>query len=312
MTADPTLYLVREGDIISVTQGMSVPFEESTNEFVGAYVSVKCSECGRAQFLCGEYGHSHWDGGSMDGERVFRTLHRRECQCGNWMKVISFITEYPRMFLTLTEIQPEHGCDYYHIEGADDLFSSLRSRVSNYDESVSELLDELERASHTNLVNEDVIGTLESSLNEVKDSLENSVLVLGKFDDGQREVLEDVVLELRDMGYDAELADELPDLDVRTTADESFLLMRMVGFCIMIDDRPSGHNAEYREAEIGNIVLARLFQGEHGSSRMTGESEETDRNHLEYFPYEEHPNERLEDAVQWATDFIESRRESYN
>ncbi|WP_380676249.1 hypothetical protein [Salinigranum sp. GCM10025319] len=138
---------------------------------------------------------------------------------------------------------------------------------------------------------------------------EKSVIVLGPHDEEQKLIqTRDLV---RSKGYHAELVKNLPEQSIWSLKEKVSFWTLASRFCVMIDNKPSGHIAEYEIIEDHRTILALLRPKGSGSTRMFGEGPLQDINHVELFEYEDTPLEVIDDAVAWAEDYAQNRSELY-
>lgn len=142
---------------------------------------------------------------------------------------------------------------------------------------------------------------LKAELGRMLASFERCVIVLGNYRTS-RTLLDRIAAILRNKGYAAFLVGEFPDNSGRTVDQKVQLLMNLARFCVMLDDYPSGHIAEYPIARENLVILARLTPSGGGSTLMIGSAEIAGVNHIRKFSFKKSPVEVLETAVAWAED----------
>jgi hypothetical protein len=166
--------------------------------------------------------------------------------------------------------------------------------------------------ANAGIIETDREQTFESVLDELVETVENTVLVLGSYDGANKAEILDVKEELEGRGYDAHLFEELPEFPDKDLSGNVATAMRMVGFCIMVDRDPSGHIDEYRVADKQRTILARLTPEDGGSTRMIGGAELVDVNHIRSFEFDVRPQEKLDEAIDWAEEILAERKEAYS
>mgnify|MGYP006275673987 CR=1 FL=1 len=157
----------------------------------------------------------------------------------------------------------------------------------------------------------DEASEFDSLIGKLIQRLDDTVLVLGSYKGANKPELIRVKEKLQKMGYDAHLYEDLPDFPDQNLSGSVATTMRLAGFCIMVDREASGHIDEYRIAEKQRTILARLVPEKGGSTRMIGGSELVDVNYIKSFRFNLEPQESLEDAVEWAVDLLDRRKEAY-
>jgi hypothetical protein len=135
---------------------------------------------------------------------------------------------------------------------------------------------------------------------------------LGSHHGANKPELFDIRDELVDRGYDAHLFEDLPEFADKDLSSNVATAMRMVGFCVMIDREASGHIDEYRIADKQRTILARLTPNDSGSTRMIGGAELVDVNHIRSFEFDVRPQEKLDEAIEWAKELRQEREEAYD
>ncbi|PSP24853.1 hypothetical protein BRC61_01175, partial [Halobacteriales archaeon QH_10_65_19] len=150
------------------------------------------------------------------------------------------------------------------------------------------------------------------SLNAVLSTVDSSVLVMTSSADADPDELSAVRETIADHGYDAQLADDLPEIEGRTEEGNTAVYMMLSRFSILIDRDPSQRLTEYETAKAHNNVLARLVPADRSrqTTHMIGGHEEADLDHVAEFEFEDDPAEVLDEAIAWAGSVVASRRES--
>lgn len=153
--------------------------------------------------------------------------------------------------------------------------------------------------------------TLESALNNILENIDNSIMVLGSYDGKHEQELEEVKAELSRQGYDVNTALDLPSRGSKSLEQNIATYMLLSRFSIVVDRDPSGHISEYEIARRQRNVLARLVPEDSGSTFMIGGEEGVNSRNIKAFEFKYSPTEVLQDAIQWAENLIEERRETY-
>lgn len=190
------------------------------------------------------------------------------------------------------------------VEGIREERESLREQIENLREMAKAGYLE---AAHSQV--EDLISVLEQTI----DSIDNSVMVLGKFQGPYKNELIELTELLEEKGYDANTAEDLPEYGDKSLEQNVGIYMMLSKFSIMVDRDPSGHTIEYETAKQQRNVLARLIPEDDAgqSTFMIGGGEDVDLNHIRAFEFEDRPQERLDDAIEWAEGIVEERYEAY-
>ncbi|WP_417750422.1 carbamoyl-phosphate synthase large subunit [Salinibaculum salinum] len=170
----------------------------------------------------------------------------------------------------------------------------LRSQIATLREIASEgYLDALAGEE-----SDDVIAALDTVLG----TIDNSVVLLGTAEQGELDELE---ARLDDLGYNANVAADLPGDDEDATAT----YMMLSKFSLLVDRDPSTRLTEVETAKAHNDILARLVPAgvERQDTHLLGGHEADDADHIESFEFDESPMEVLDDAIEWAESVVESR-----
>lgn len=181
---------------------------------------------------------------------------------------------------------------------------SLREQIEN--------LREMGKAGYLEAPHSQVEDLI-SALEEIIDSIDNSVMILGNFQGPYKNELEDLAGFVKDRGYDANTAEDLPEYGEKSVEQNVAVYMMLSKFSIMVDRNPSGHTVEYETAKRQRNVLARLIPEDSSSQStyMIGGAEDVDLNHIRAFEFEDRPQERLDDAIEWAERIVKERCEAY-
>lgn len=145
----------------------------------------------------------------------------------------------------------------------------------------------------------------------VLSSIEDTVIILGNYD----EPFEDELRQIRDylirLGYDAFLIKDLPSQDEMSLEEKVKLWTTASRFCIMVDREASGHIKEYEivKSERKPLILLRPENG--GSTWMIGDDELIDLNYIKTFEFTDTPLGATEEGIQWAEDLLHERGKAY-
>lgn len=141
--------------------------------------------------------------------------------------------------------------------------------------------------------------------------IEDSVIVLGDYDDGPHEnELNEVKDYLDSIGYKASLIKELPGSPARSMRHKVKMWSMGSKFSVLIDREPSGHIAEYSDLSSEEVILALLREEESGSTFMIGTEYHTNRL-IELFEFGTKPIELMDEVTEWAEELSEELREIY-
>jgi hypothetical protein len=142
--------------------------------------------------------------------------------------------------------------------------------------------------------------------------IENSVIVLGAFDDGSREAeLERIRDHLKSEGYDANLIKDLPGHPARSALHKAKTYAMTSRFCVIVDIEASGHIGEYRELRGEDVPIALLRKEGHASTSMIGHEHMTD-DYIKLFEFEHEPLEIIDDVIEWEKEFNKQREADYS
>lgn len=141
--------------------------------------------------------------------------------------------------------------------------------------------------------------------------IDNSVIILGAYDDGKYEKeLERVQDHLDAKGYEASLIKDLPGHPSRSIAHKVKTWTMSSKFCIVVDRESSGHLVEYSELKNEEVPIALLREENSGSTWMIGHEQFTDK-WVELFEFQETPVEAADEATEWAEDLSEWLEDKY-
>lgn len=142
-------------------------------------------------------------------------------------------------------------------------------------------------------------------------SVNDSVIVLGAYDDGKFErELENVRDQLQLDDYQASLIKDLEGHPARSITHKVKMYSLSSRFCVMVDREASGHLVEYSELMDEEIPIALLRKQGSGSTRMIGHERVTN-DFVELFEFEESPIECLPDVYDWVDDFLNQLEREY-
>ena len=143
---------------------------------------------------------------------------------------------------------------------------------------------------------DDVVGALDAVL----EGIDSSVLLLGT---GQQDELDALESRLDDLGYNANVAADLPG-----TEDATETYMMLSRFSILVDRDPSARLSEVETAKAHSDVLARLVPAnvERQETHLLG-GHDVDADHIDSFEFEDSPEEVLDDAIEWAESVVDAR-----
>lgn len=299
-----SVILVRDGEIQVLFSGRATTITSEDPDIDRVYISLQCQECSMTSLVEGYIRPVATEERPMGKETIHTSLHDSACPyCGSriWGEVE--FSEYPRNSLQPYQFLPRENVDYIPIPGLNNLLSDI-----GVTEPTSSPLDDeiIERA--LNATQGEKIGEI---LQQLSDSDTSSVLILGDYGEWKNELTEvrDI---FRENSFEAYLLEDLPDVPSESLADKSTVVMKLVDFCIYVDRDPSGAIDEYRLGQINNAVMARLVPESGGSTAQIGGREIVDINNIESFEFETEPQEVLGDAVEWAINYLEKRREAFD
>ncbi len=149
------------------------------------------------------------------------------------------------------------------------------------------------------------------ALDTVVETIDSSVLLM-EASAGEGDDLDGIADRLANRGYDARLADELPDAEGRPAEEKHAIYMMLSKFSILVDYDSSRRLSEYETAKAHNNVLAYLVpaESERQTTHMIGGHEDSNLDHIRKFEFDEEPTEVLDNVISWAESVIERRRES--
>jgi hypothetical protein len=142
--------------------------------------------------------------------------------------------------------------------------------------------------------------------------VENSVMVFGAFDDGEREAeLRTIRDHLNAKGYDANLLKDLQGHPARSLRNKAKTFAMSSRFCVLVDIDASGHLIEYETLRGEGIPIAILRPEGGGSTWMAGVESQTN-DFIEIFEFQDDPLEAIDNVIDWSEDLNEERVEGYS
>lgn len=142
--------------------------------------------------------------------------------------------------------------------------------------------------------------------------VEDSVIVLGDYENNE-EVLYEVRDSLRSKGYDANLIKDLAGVAHMSLTQKVKMWSLAARFCVMVDIDPSGHIREYGDIVNSLQKVLILFQPtDSGSTWMIANEQIVDVNYVRKFEFESTPLEKMDEAIKWAEEYLDKRREAYD
>jgi len=307
-----SVVLMRENGPEIAVEGGVVSTDGASPSITTGYLSGQCTKCGKVHILEGEFRHVATNERSgMGRERIFVTDHWGQCTCGSEMRIEVEYMEYPRNSLQPYQILPKRNVEYIQIPGFTHAINRAATQVREDQEMLRASVRELREMTNSGILDINDGTTFETALDQLIETVENTVLVLGSYRGANKAELLDIKEELSEQGYDAHLFEDLPEFPDKDLSGNVATAMRMVGFCIMVDREASGHIDEYRIAEKQRTILARLTPEDGGATRMIGGSELVDVNYIRSFNFDVRPQEKLDDSITWAEEMLSKRREAY-
>ena len=307
-----SVVLMREDGPEIAVEGGVVSIDETSPSITAGYLSGQCTNCKKVHILEGDFRHvATQERSGMGRERIFVTDHWGECACGVEMRIEVEYMEYPRNALQPYQIDPKKNVEYTPIHGLTHLVNKAASQVREDQEMLRASVRELREMTNSGILDVGDETTFETALDQLIETVENTVLVLGSYRGANKAELLDIKDELSEQGYDAHLFEDLPEFPDKDLSGNVATAMRMAGFCVMVDREASGHIDEYRIAEKQRSILARLTPEDGGSTRMIGGSELVDVNYIRSFNFDVRPQEKLGEAITWAEEMLTKRREAY-
>ncbi|WP_148708210.1 hypothetical protein [Haloferax sp. Atlit-12N] len=184
--------------------------------------------------------------------------------------------------------------------------------VANFDKFWSECAEQVMRA----ILPHEELPTVEyrsESMAEkgILSCVDDTVIILGNYDDP----FEDELRQIRDylirLGYDAFLIKDLPAPDEMSLEEKVKLWTTASRFCIMVDRDASGHIKEYEIVKSERKPLVFLRPEDRGSTWMIGDDELVDLNYIKTFEFSGSPLGKTKEGVQWAEKLLKDRGKKY-
>ena len=116
---------------------------------------------------------------------------------------------------------------------------------------------------------------------------------------------------LKGRGYGASFIKELPEIPMMSNEEKVRMWSMASRFCVMIDDVPSGHIAEYQILKSQRSILALLRPRGRGSTFMIGDDPIVDTNHIAVFEFDHTPLAKVDEAIEWAEAIAKTREDGY-
>ena len=139
------------------------------------------------------------------------------------------------------------------------------------------------------------------------ESRKSNVLILGSYAEAARAGLEALQHRLRARGYNPLLLRELAEEAQWTLPQKARAWGVSSRFCVVLDDQPSGHIAEYEILKASQCIIALVRPETGGSTAMIGDDHLLDVTHVNMFKYKRSPDEVVDAMVKWAENFIETK-----
>jgi hypothetical protein len=307
-----SVILMRENGPEVAVEGGIISIDDASPEILEAYTTGRCDSCGMIHVLEGEIRHVATHERNMGRERIFVSDHWAECHCGTDLRLEIEYMEYPRNAMQPYQVRPISNVEYCNVERFGSTVNRAASQVREDQESLRASVRELQEMVGTGMLDVEDDPNFVSALDQLVETVANTVLVLGSHHGANKPELFDIRDELVDRGYDAHLFEDLPEFADKDLSSNVATAMRMVGFCVMIDREASGHIDEYRIADKQRTILARLTPNDSGSTRMIGGAELVDVNHIRSFEFDVRPQEKLDEAIEWAKELRQEREEAYD
>jgi hypothetical protein len=306
--------LIKADGPVRLPEGNATGILTENPEIQSAFITGQCLQCGEIHIMEGYPHHVESNERSMGEEKLHTSEHYAACNCGEELFIEVEYMEYPTGTLQPYEIRPRSDVEYVDVNGLSYLANKSASSVQTEQEDLQGRLGELRELADSGLLEPE--GANFSNLGEVFQSLiekrEQTVIVLGSYEEPHKEELENLVQILEGKGYDANLVEDLPELEEKSLKQKVALAMLMSKFNIMIDREPSGHLVEYEIARRQGSVMARLVPKRGGSTMMIEGEEETDSENCSKFEFSKDPEGVLDSAIEWAEERVEERREAFN
>jgi len=306
--------LIKSDGPVRLSEGTATGILTEDPQIQSAFITGECLNCGEIHMMEGYPHHVESNKRKMGEEKLYTSEHYAACDCGEELFLNVEYMEYPKGTLQPYEVRPRSDVEYVDVNGLSYLADKSASTVQTEQEDIQGQLGELRELADSGLIESD--GGNFSNLGEVFQSLiekrQKTVIVLGSYDDPHKEELENIVEILEGKGYDANLIENLPELEEKSLQQQIALAMLMSKFNIMVDKEPSGHLVEYEIAKRQGSVLARLVPESGGSTMMIKGEEDTDTQNCNKFSFSRSPEEVLDSAINWAEERVEERRETFN
>lgn len=145
----------------------------------------------------------------------------------------------------------------------------------------------------------------------VLSSIDDSVIILGNYDDPFESELRQIRDYLIRLGYDAFLIKDLPAPNEMSLEEKVKLWTTASRFCVMVDREASGHIKEYEIVKSERKPLALLRPQSGGSTWMIGDDELIDLNYIKTFEFTDTPLGATKAGIQWAEDLLNERGKAY-
>lgn len=142
-------------------------------------------------------------------------------------------------------------------------------------------------------------------------SIDDTVIILGNYDDPHEDELRQIRDYLIRLGYDAFLIKDLPARDEMSLGERVKLWTTASRFCIMVDREASGHIKEYEIVKSERKPLVLLRPEDDGSTWMIGDDEIIDLNYIKTFEFTGSPLGKTEEGIQWAENLLKERGKAY-
>jgi hypothetical protein len=140
---------------------------------------------------------------------------------------------------------------------------------------------------------------------------QTGVIVLGKDDAASVPGLKQLRDLLRSQRYEATLIKDLAEIPMMSNEEKVRLWAMTSRFCVMLDDAPAGHIAEYVFLRDQRTILALLRPCGTGSTYMIGDDPLVDLNYVNVFEYDASPLSVMGSAISWAEEVAKKREAAY-
>lgn len=141
---------------------------------------------------------------------------------------------------------------------------------------------------------------------------EKTVLVLGKYRNGEKNKLDGIRDYLISRNYEAYLLEDLPEHPTMSTERKVKSWAVASRFSVMLDLSPSGHIAEFTHIDSVKEILAVLRVKGKRSTYMIGNKCSPDTPYIKIFEFEKTPLEVINDAIKWAENHLKKRKKTFN